>query len=148
MIQKLQHQKTEVAEAIRAVFQASYTVEAELLGATDFPPLKRPLKAYIESGNDFYGFYQNGALAGVVEVDEMVSRVHIQSLVVHPAYFRKGIGSELVNKILNTYASPVFTVETGLANKPATDLYLKHGFRKTGEYDTDHGVRKVQFEKP
>jgi RimJ/RimL family protein N-acetyltransferase len=48
--------------------------------------------------------------------------------------------------VLNTYDSSCFTVETGLANAPATKLYLKLGFRKTGEYDTDHGVRKVQFE--
>lgn len=148
MIQKLNHQKTEVAEDIRAIFQASYAVEAEILGAVDFPPLRRTLPEYSKSENDFYGYFKNGVLAGVVEVDASPGRTHIQSLVVHPEYFRMGIGSELVKMVLNTYLSPVYTVETGLANKPATDLYLKQGFRKTGEYDTDHGVRKVQFEKP
>ena len=146
MIYKLQHQKTEMAKAIRAVFQASYAVEAENLGATDFPPLKRTLPEYSESENDFYGYFKDGALAGVVEVDASAARTHIQSLVVHPEYFRMGIGSELVNMVLNHYPSPSYTVETGLGNKPATDLYLKHGFRQTGEYDTDHGVQKIRFE--
>ena len=147
MIQKLEHRKTEVAEVMRGVFHASYAVEAKILGATDFPPLRRTLAGYRESNNDFYGYIKDGVLAGVVEVDATAARTHIQSLVVHPDYFRMGIGTQLVNMVLNTYESQVFTVETGLANKPATDLYLKHGFRKTGEYDTDHGVRKVRFEK-
>jgi ribosomal protein S18 acetylase RimI-like enzyme len=147
MIQKLEHHKTEVAARIREVFQASYAVEAKILGALDFPPLRRTLPQFYESPNDFYGYYKDGVLAGVVEVDAAAARTHIQSLVVHPDYFRMGIGTQLVNMVLNTYESQVFTVETGLANKPATDLYLKHGFQKTGEYDTDHGVRKVRFEK-
>ena len=148
MIQKLEHQKTEVAKDMQAVFQASYAVEADILGAVDFPPLKRTLSEYSGSDNDFYGYFKDGVLAAVVEVDPSGARTHIQSLVVHPEYFRMGIGSKLVEMVLHTYTSPIYTVETGLANKPATDLYLKYGFRKTGEYDTDHGVRKVQFEKP
>ncbi len=148
MIQKLEHQKTEVAEAMRDVFHASYAVEARILGAADFPPLTRTLPEYSESDNEFYGYFKEGVLAGVVEVDDSAERTHIQSLVVHPQYFRQGIGGKLVRMVLDTYDSPLYTVETGLANKPATDLYLKHGFRKTGEYDTDHGVRKAQFEKP
>jgi len=38
-------------------------------------------------------------------------------------------------------------VETGLKNEPTTQLYLKLGFREVYQYDTDHGVRKVRFEK-
>ena len=147
MIRKLEHQKTGVAEAIREVFQASYAVEAKLLKAVDFPPLQRPLEGFTESSNDFYGCIKDGALAGVVEVDDSGPRTHIQSLVVHPEYFRMGIGSRLATMVLNTYDSSCFTVETGLANAPATELYLKLGFKKTGEYDTDHGVRKVKFER-
>ncbi|MEJ2162426.1 MAG: N-acetyltransferase [Robiginitalea sp.] len=147
MIQKLNHHTTEVAAAIRDVFQASYAVEAKLLDATDFPPLKRPLKGYTDCQNDFYGYCLNEDLAGVVEVDDFGTGTHIQSLVVHPSYFRQGIGSALVTMVLNSYDSPFFTVETGLANGPATVLYLKHGFREVSQYDTDHGVRKVRFEK-
>ncbi len=146
MIRKLEHQKTEVSEAIRRVFRVSYAVEAKLLNATDFPPLKRPLEGFTECANDFYGYFQNDVLAGVVEVDDSGPGTHIQSLVVDPDYFRMGIGSALVTMVLETYDSEKYTVETGLANGPATELYLKHGFRKTGEYDTDHGVRKIRFE--
>lgn len=147
MIQKLEHRETEVAERIREVFQASYAVEARLLGATDFPPLKRPLEGFTECTNDFYGYFRGEALAGVVEVDDSGISTHIQSLVVAPEYFRLGIGSALVDFVLGRYKTERFTVETGLANEPATALYRKFGFRETGQYDTDHGVRKVQFER-
>ena len=147
MIRKLEHQTTRIAEKIREVFQASYAVEAALLGATDFPPLKRPTADFLDSPNDFYGYLKDGLMAGVVEVVPGKDSTHIQSLVVHPKFFRQGIGSALTGFVLNTYDCPVFTVETGLDNGPATSLYSKFGFREIHQYDTDHGVRKVRFEK-
>ncbi|WP_088341693.1 GNAT family N-acetyltransferase [Robiginitalea sediminis] len=147
MIRKLDHHKPDTARAIREVFQASYAVEARLLGATDFPPLKRPLEGFTTSSNDFYGFFRSGALAGVVEVVPGTNSTHIQSLVVLPRFFRKGIGKALVQFVLDTYVTSRYTVETGLKNLPATALYLRCGFRESGQYDTDHGVRKIRFER-
>ena len=147
MIQKLELQTTREAEKIREVFQASYAVEAALLGATDFPPLKRPTAGFLDSPNDFYGYLKDGVLAGVVEVVPGEDSTHIQSLVVHPEFFRQGLGSALVGFVLNTYDCPIFTVETGLDNGPATGLYQKFGFREILQYETDHGVRKVRFER-
>jgi ribosomal protein S18 acetylase RimI-like enzyme len=147
MIQKLDHKDRSIAQEIREVFQASYAVEAKLLGAVDFPPLKRPLEGFLQSENEFFGFREQGRLAGVAEVVPEEKAVHVQSLVVHPAFFRKGIGSALVSHVLERFTTPVFTVETGLENHPATALYRKFGFREVGRYDTDHGVRKVRFER-
>jgi len=147
MIQKLEHHRTRIAEKIREVFQASYAVEAKLLGATDFPPLKRPVAGFLKSPNDFFGYHRGAELAGVVEVVPGKGSTHIQSLVVHPKFFRLGIGSALVAFVLDSYDCPLFTVETGLDNGPATALYRKFGFREIHQYDTDHGVRKVRFER-
>ncbi|MDM9630690.1 GNAT family N-acetyltransferase [Robiginitalea aurantiaca] len=147
MIQRLENKNPEVAALIRQVFQASYAVEAELLGALDFPPLRRPLSDFIEIGNVFFGFFEHGELAGVIEIIPDTAVTHIQSLVVHPANFRKGIGSALLTYVLKRCNSPVFTVETGAENGPATTLYRKFDFREILQYDTDHGVRKVRFEK-
>ncbi len=43
MIERLQNSELEISNQIHSVFQLSYAVEAKLLDATDFPPLKRPL---------------------------------------------------------------------------------------------------------
>lgn len=146
MIRKLDHHIPDISRDIREVFQSSYAIEAKLLGATDFPPLKRPLEGFITSSNDFYGFFFSGTLAGVVEVVPGTASTHIQSLVVLPRFFRMGIGKALVQFVLGTYLASRYTVETGLQNLPATQLYLRCGFRESGQYDTDHGVRKVRFE--
>lgn len=147
MIQKLDPKNESIAKKIREVFQVSYAVEAELLNAEDFPPLKRPFEAFVESNNEFFGYILNDELAAVVEIDEKENSVHIQSLVVQPKFFRRGIGKELVNFVFRHYNTPLFTVETGLENGPATQLYLQTGFIKVKEYDTEPGIRKVRFEK-
>lgn len=147
MIKKLDHKNNDVAREIREVFQVSYAVEAKLLKAKDFPPLKRTLAGFLESNNEFFGCFLNNELAAVMEIDKKKDSVHIQSLVVKPNFFRKGIGRKLVNFAFSKYQKQLLTVETGLENGPATALYLKTGFSKVREYDTDHGIRKVRFEK-
>ena len=145
MIQVLNHKDKQVAQAIRSIFQDSYPIEAKLLSAIDFPPLKRTLLEFLDSKNEFYGFYKGKNLAGVVEVKTETNNTHIQSLVVHPAYFRKGIGSALVQFVLDNYNTNTFTVETGLANEPAKDLYYGFHFRKVKEYNTEQGINKIAF---
>jgi ribosomal protein S18 acetylase RimI-like enzyme len=146
MIQKLDHRNPEVSENIRSVFQASYPYEAELLGAVDFPPLKRPLKEFINCDNDFIGYMVSGKLAAVMEVDSNKDSTLIQSLVVDPNYFRMGIGGRLITYVFHTYKTKVINVETGLANEPAVKLYKKWGFKEVKRYDTEYGVRKIRFE--
>jgi ribosomal protein S18 acetylase RimI-like enzyme len=145
MIKVLNPKDHKTAMAIRSVFQASYVIEAKLLNVTEFPPLKRKLGEFMESRNVFYGYYKGDDLAGVVEVKSEASNTHIQSLVVHPDFFRQGIGSVLVQNVLENYGTKTFTVETGLANEPAKDLYYGFHFRRVREYTADFGIRKIAF---
>jgi len=144
MITLLKHFDKSIARSIRTVFQKSYAVEAQLLHAIDFPPLKRPLAAFTKCQNDFWGFYIKNELVAVVEIhDDHI--VHVQSMVVHPDYFRTGIAMQLMKHIFKYYQSTCYTVETGLKNVPAISLYEKCGFIKIKEWDTDHGVRKIRM---
>ena len=145
MIEMLQHEKLETAKTIRHVFQLSYAIEAELLKAKEFPPLKRPLEAYSTSQNAFYGFLIEEELAAVIEIDHKTEAIHIQSLVVHPKFFRRGIAAKLIAFVFKTYNSKVYTVETGLANAPACKLYEKLGFKEVKQYNAEHGIRKICF---
>lgn len=146
MIQLLQNNNLETANQIHSVFQLSYAVEAKVLEATDFPPLKRLIESYLESENEFFGYFENDELAGVVEVKHLNKNTSINSLVVHPLFFRRGIARKLVEFVFNRFNSDLFSVETGVNNKPATELYKKLGFIEVKQWNTDFGIRKVLFE--
>ncbi|MFK7814527.1 MAG: GNAT family N-acetyltransferase [Maribacter sp.] len=147
MIQKLEHTNVITAEKIRVIFQASYAIEAALLKAIDFPPLQRSLANFLKSETNFFGYFQDDKLAAVIEIKSENNHTHIQSLVVDPEYFRQGIGEKLITFIFKIFNTSVYSVETGLANIPAIALYKKLGFTESKQWDTNHGVRKIQFIK-
>ncbi|WP_271855908.1 hypothetical protein [Patiriisocius marinus] len=66
MIERLQNKDIEIAEKIRAVFQLSYKIEAELLNAVDFPPLKRTIENFVISETAFFGYLKEKELAAVI----------------------------------------------------------------------------------
>ena len=146
MIQKLDNKNRAVSKKIRAVFQASYAIEARLLNAKNFPPLQRTLEEFLESNTAFFGVLKNDEFAGVIEISEYHSHTHINSLVVEPKFFRQGIASKLMQFVIHKFDSKRFTVETGVLNTPACQLYKNFNFKEVMQWDTDHGVRKIQFE--
>ena len=147
MIIKINNKETKTAEEIRAIFQVSYAVEAEILKAVDFPPLKRTVSQFVNSNSEFYAYYLTSNIAGIIEINNHEDITHIQSLVVDPKYFRNGIGRKLVQFILDTYNSKIFTVETGIDNQPAIKLYENLRFQEQEQWNTNHGIRKVRFVK-
>lgn len=146
MIKKLKNSDIEIAKNIRTVFQLSYKVEAELLNATDFPPLKRTLTNFINSETDFFGYLKDGELTGVIEIENNSSFTDIHSLVVHPNFFRQGIAHNLMKFIVNKFNSNLFIVETGFENEPAKNLYKKFGFKEIKQWHTEQGIKKVKLE--
>ena len=147
MIIKINNKRNTIAKEIRDIFQSSYAIESKMLKAIDFPPLKRTISQFFSSNSEFYAYYLNQNIAGVIEIKNNQDLTHIQSLVVYPKYFRKGIGRKLVQFILDTYKSSIFTVETGVENIPAVKLYKSFNFEEKDQWDTNHGVIKVRFKK-
>lgn len=147
MIEQLQNNKIEISNQIQSIFQLSYRIEAKLLNATDFPPLKRPLESYLKSENIFFGYFDNKILAGVIEIEQNNNCTGISSLVVNPLFFRRGIARKLLEFIFIKFDSKFFIVEMGVNNQPATELYKKLGFKEVKQRDTDFGIRKALFER-
>ena len=149
MIKKLDNKDQQTAQEIRSLFQASYKIEAQILNIaqSEFPPLKRPLSAFLESDSEFYGFITDNKVAAIVQITRYESEIDVDSLVVHPEYFRQGLGKKLMLFILDNLNTNAFTVETGLDNKPATSLYEQLGFKEEKQWDTEFGVRKIKFRR-
>ncbi|PNW26013.1 GNAT family N-acetyltransferase [Formosa algae] len=147
MIKQLDCKQLEESIKIHILFQLSYTVEAERIGCKDFPPLKRTIDDYNNSSSLFYGFFENNALAGIIEIQVSEELTDIHSLVVNPKYFRHGIAKQLVNHVLKTQSSACTTVETALLNTPATHLYKSLGFMEEKQFNSAEGIKKIQFKR-
>jgi len=136
---------------IYVLFQRSYRIEAALVGSNDleFPPLQRTPSCLRSVATRFFGCWQDGDLAAVVEVDasELPKQFGICSLVVDPAYFRRGIASRLLRETLDSVAWQTAVVETAVANEPAVALYLKFGFIEEKRWLAPPGIPKVSFRK-
>ncbi len=146
MIYRLNNRDIDAATDMQKVFYASYSVEAKILKAANFPPLKRSIDQYRFTDTDFYGLKIKQELAGIVEIRRKEFSTHIQSLVVHPEYFKRGVASQLMKFVIKQYDSELIFVETGINNIPAIQLYEKFGFKQTKQWNADCQIRKVRLE--
>lgn len=143
MITKLENSNDLIAERIYVVFQNSYKVEAQLIGVFNFPPLSRSVNDIVNSKTDFYGFNDENSLAAVIEIEIDGRQLDIHSLTVDPKYFRQGIADKLINYVLNAFDISNAIVETAVVNKPAINLYKKHGFLEFKRWTPSHGIEKL-----
>lgn len=137
-----------VASEVIALQRRSYRVEAELLGSESIPALGESLEELQGSGETFLGAYVGSTLAAFVswKLDGDVLDLH--RLVVDPPFFRRGLGSLLVDAALT--AEPAATraiVQTGRENEPAKALYRRLGFRPVGERQVAPGLVVALFER-
>ena len=145
MIKKVKNYKDNVCIRIHNLFQSSYNIEAKLLKVNNFPPLSRTIEDIKNSDNIFYAFLVEKSFVSIAEIKINKKYTHIQSLVVHPNFFRKGLASKMILFIISTFKSNLFIVETGVDNYPARNLYEKYGFVEKKRWLTDHGVIKIQY---
>ena len=103
MITQLKNAVPSVAEQIYNVFQCAYKIEALLIKVEHFPPLSRTQHAIVRSNALFYGFYYESTLAGVIEITVKNKCLSIESLTVHPRYFKKGIAGKLIAHALTLH---------------------------------------------
>ncbi|EPJ49685.1 MAG: acetyltransferase [Osedax symbiont Rs2] len=143
MITKLENSNYQVASQIHTVFQNSYKIEAQLIGVENFPPLLRSAVDISHSKSEFYGFSENKCLAAVIEIVIENQQLEINSLTVDPKYFRKGIAAKLISYVLHGFDFTEAIVETAVVNKPAINLYKKHGFVEFKQWTPSHGIEKL-----
>ena len=143
MITKLDNSNENVANQIFTIFQRSYKIEAQLIGALDFPPLLRSAKDIEHAKTLFYGFSENECLAAIIEIVIKDRRLEINSLTVDPNFFRKGIADKLISYALNIINFSEAVVETAVVNIPAINLYKKHGFVEFRRWTPSHGIQKL-----
>lgn len=143
MFELLDHRSDEVAAQIHALFQRSYSVEAQVIGAADFPPLRRTRFEIQSSPGAYLGAREGPALVVAVEYLFDGAYLDIQNLAVDPRHFRQGWGTRLLQALLEKVEWRAATVETAAKNLPAVALYEKIGFSESRRWTTPEGIEKV-----
>lgn len=148
MIQLLNIQNHEIAEQVLQVQLPAYAVEANLMDFYDIPPLHDTVDSLMGSSETFYGYWVEGKQAGAISIEVENQNLQICRLVVHPSYFRQGIGKQLVQFIFEKYKHlKKFEVSTGEQNVPAKKLYMNLGFREVKKVEISPNIYITCFEK-
>ena len=129
-IEPVDHSVLAIAQQLHAVQMSAYAQEAQLVGATYFPPLERTVDELRTYPEEFVAAFIEEQLVGAVSVwpDPEGLGANIASLVVAPPYQRRGIGRRLLATVLAKLGGGVVTVQTGAKNVPALALYAQTGF--------------------
>lgn len=148
MITTLNHHERAVAEQIHRVQQAAYTVERDLIGYADFPPLRVTVADIQAETEHFLGYWDQNQLVGVLSFARTPGLLDIGSLVVHPQAFRRGIARALLQEV-ERYSAPdgKLTVSTAAQNLPAVQLYQNRGYQLSERTTLPDGLELVRFYK-
>jgi ribosomal protein S18 acetylase RimI-like enzyme len=129
--------------------QASYAVEAELIGAESLPPMHDTPETLRASGETFLADQDGGRLLGIVSYKRDGGTVDIHRLAVHPSAFRTGVARRLLDALEDREQGAThWTVGTGAGNVPARTLYERRGFAVTEEREVGLGIRWVRMDRP
>ena len=137
-----------IAGQVMSLQQASYQVEAELIGTRNIPPLMETQDQLMDSGEIFIGYFKQEELVGAVSYKRKDKTIDIYRMMVHPRHFRKGIAKNLLYHLERGEGDTLeILVSTGAQNLPAVRLYEKLGFILVGETVVGEGLRLSQFIK-
>ncbi|RAT95319.1 GNAT family N-acetyltransferase [Brevibacillus sp. Leaf182] len=146
MIMRLDLQDEQTVQKLWDMQQRAYRVEAELIGTEDIPPLRESVEQLRTCEETFYGFIEEGKLAGAVSFVIEGETLDIHRMIVDPVHFRKGIASQLLASVHEHGCSKI-VVATGSLNEPAVRLYERHGFTLKDQKEVRPGLRLSFFEK-
>lgn len=128
--------------------QASYAVEARIIGFDGLPPLLESLEQLRACDESFLGVRDESKLVGAVGWTRLPSgALDICRLVVHPVAHRRGVATVLLDALDAIEPAELTTVSTGTANLPALTLYRRRGFTPVGEQQIAPGVTITLLER-
>ncbi len=136
-----------VAEQIHVLQHAAYTVEAQRVGSSDFPPLRETLDTLHRSTDCFLVFMEDGNIIGCLSYEQSGAVFTITRLVVCPQHFRRGIASALLRQLESRLPSgSSICASTAELNEPAIRAYEKQGYG-TAPGPTSEGIKLRRLHK-
>ncbi len=148
-VQAIDHTEAETAGRLYRLMQLAYKLEAQLIAADDFPPLRRTVEAIASADSVFYACIEQQELLAAIELACNEKALQIVSLVVNPQYARRGLGAALVRQAIEQSLAgdnaKDLLVQTAHNNRAAVALYQKLGFQLVRQFTTNDGFELVEF---
>ncbi|TKX34003.1 GNAT family N-acetyltransferase [Campylobacter taeniopygiae] len=132
--------KTQI-EKLLGLWEESVKASHDFLDEKNFKIIKKYLMEFDFKGLEFLFAYEKDELAGFLGFHQE----EIQMLFIHPSFFNRGFGSQLLKKAMQDFK--LNKVEVNFDNKKALKFYQKFGFQIVGEYQDDFGFKLLKMQK-
>ena len=96
----------------------------------------------IDSGVDFFGLQEEGRIIGVMGIQELKEVTLIRHTYVLTEHQRRGVGSKLLQYLIDLAKVPEILVGTWKAASWAIQFYEAYGFTLVSSYEKDRLLRK------
>ena len=120
--------------------KAAYAVEAQLLGDDRIPPLQDTLVGIAAWRGNWVVAWEGVTLVGAIAWDDRSDELEIDRLMVAPTAHRRGVGSALLQQVIDAADQRPILTATGRDNPPAIRVYEKFGFRAVGDEEVPPGI--------
>ncbi|MEU1035249.1 GNAT family N-acetyltransferase [Streptomyces mirabilis] len=138
------------AAAVHRIGRRAYAVEADLIGFDGIPALRESLEELQAQPLRWLGAKTDGGqIVAFVAWQHLAGEggIDIARVCVDPAWFRRGLASRLLGRLLADSAPTGHVlVSTGADNLPAIALYERHGFSRVGTTEPAPNLRMAQFQ--
>ncbi len=148
MIKRLDISNDYVAQDVLALQKLAYEIEADLESHRFIPYLNEGLSDLMRNDDEFFfGNYEDDKMVGAISFKIANDGVlDMGRLMVHPAHFRQGIASALINHAKETFHLRKIIAQTGAKNKPAIQLLEKNGIPFVCDIQVNRRVRLATFD--
>lgn len=119
---------------------AAYRAEAELVGDDRLPPLEDDDVTLPAWRGRYLVSWRGVMLVGAVAWRDLGDHLDIDRLMVDPTSHRQGVGTTLLQAVLDRAGGRPVVVSTGRDNAPARALYARYGFEVAGDEQASTGL--------
>ena len=128
------------ARELLRVQHAAYRVEAELVGDDRIPPLQDDDVALPAWRGRYLVAWHGVDLLGAIAWRDQGDHLDVDRLMVEPTMHRQGVGSALLQAVLDRADGRPVRAATGRDNAPALALYTRLGFEAQGDEQVPPGL--------
>jgi GNAT superfamily N-acetyltransferase len=128
------------ARTLLRMQHAAYRLEAELVGDDRIPPLQDDDVTLPAWRGQYLVAWRGVELLGAIAWRDHGDHLDVDRLMVEPSTHRHGVGSALLQAVLDRADGRPVQAATGRDNAPALALYTRLGFEAQGDEQVEPGL--------